>query len=72
MALELIPGIVVDPAVRSGRPVIRGTRVPVGLIIAKLAGGMTSEDVAEEYEITTDDVRAALSYTAKILGSEGW
>lgn len=70
MTHELAPRTVVDPAVRSGRPVIQGTRVPVDLLIAKLAGGMTPEEIAEEYEITADDIRAALSYAAKVLESE--
>jgi uncharacterized protein (DUF433 family) len=39
MSMEIAPRIVVDQAVRFGRPVIRGTRVPVATVIAKLAGG---------------------------------
>ena len=70
MALALAPRIVVDPAIRSGKPVIEGTRVPVELVIAKLAGCMTAQEVAEEYEITPEDIRAALSYAAKVLAGE--
>jgi uncharacterized protein (DUF433 family) len=61
---------VVDPSVRFGKPVIRGTRVPVELVIAKLAGGMTDEEVIKEYDITLEDIRAALSYAAKALAAE--
>lgn len=67
---ELAPRIVVDPAVRFGRPIIQGTRVPVELILAKLSGGMTVQEVASEYEITLEDVRAALAYAARVLASE--
>lgn len=70
MVMELAPRIVVDPNVRSGRPVIRGTRVPVDLILAKLAGGMTPEQLVVEFDLTIDDVRAALSYAAHVLASE--
>jgi uncharacterized protein (DUF433 family) len=70
MPLEIAPGIVIDPRVRFGKPVIRGTRVPAELVVAKLAGGMTAEQVAEEYEIRLEDVRAALSYAADVLAAE--
>ena len=49
---------------------IRGTRVPIDLIIGKLAGGMTIEQVCEEYELARDDVLAALSYAAQVLAEE--
>ena len=70
MAVEISPRIMVDPKIRFGKPVIQGTRVPVELIVAKLAGGMDAEDVMEEYDLTKDDIRAALSYAAKILIAE--
>ena len=70
MSVELAPRIVVDPAIRFGKPVIAGTRVPIDLIVAKLAGGMTVEEVAEEYDISLEDVRAALGYAASILADE--
>lgn len=43
--MEIAPRIVVDEKVRFGRPVIKGTRVPVDLILSKLAGGMIYEEV---------------------------
>lgn len=67
MATETAPGVVVDQGVRFGKPVIRGTRVPVHLVISKLAGGMKPEEVAEEYEITLEEIQAALSYAASVL-----
>ncbi len=70
MAVEIAPRITVDPRVRFGKPVIKGTRVPVDLIVGKLAGGMSVEEVAREYEITEEDVRAALRYAAEILSAE--
>ena len=70
MSVEIAPRIVVDPKVRFGKPVIQGTRVPVELVVAKLAGGMPEQEVAREYEITLEDIRAALSYAAEVLAAE--
>jgi uncharacterized protein (DUF433 family) len=70
MTVEIAPRIVVDPAIRFGKPVIQGTRLPVELVVAKLAGGMTAEEVAEEYQITLEDIRAALGYAARVLSTE--
>lgn len=67
---ELAPRIVVDEEVAFGKPVIRGTRVPVALVIGKLAGGMSSAEVAEEYEIEREDILAALSYAARLVSEE--
>ena len=70
MAVEIAPRITVDPKVRFGKPVIRGTRVPVEIVVGKLAGGMSVEEVAREYGITEEDVRAALQYAAYVLSTE--
>jgi uncharacterized protein (DUF433 family) len=70
MAKEMAPRIVADPDVRFGKPVIQGTRVPVHLVIAKLAGGMKPEEIAEEYDITVEDIQAALRYAANVLATE--
>jgi len=67
---EIAPRITVDPAVKSGRPVIKGTRVPVELVIGKLAGGMTVDEVMREYDVAKKDVLAALDYAAKLVGDE--
>lgn len=68
--MEIAPRISVSEKVRFGKPVITGTRVPVDLILGKLAGGMTYEEVMVEYEITREDILAALDYAAKTLASE--
>ncbi|HEV8608932.1 MAG TPA: DUF433 domain-containing protein [Thermoanaerobaculia bacterium] len=67
---EIAPRIVVDETVRFGKPVIAGTRVPVDLVIGKLAGGLTIEQVMEEYELSREDVLAALAYAARSVGDE--
>ncbi len=68
--MQIAPRIVVDPAVRFGKPVIEGTRVPVDLILGKLAGGMTIEAVMDEYTLTREDILAALAYAAERIASE--
>ena len=68
--MEIAPRISVDEKIRFGKPVISGTRVPVDLIIGKLAGGMTYEEVMAEYGIAHEDILAVLSYAAKTLSSE--
>lgn len=68
--MEIAPRISVDEKIRFGKPVISGTRVPVDLIIGKLAGGMTYEEVITEYEITLEDILSALNYAARTLANE--
>jgi uncharacterized protein (DUF433 family) len=62
--------IVLDPAIAGGKPVIRGTRVPVTVVVGSLAGGMTFEEVQREYDVTADDIRAALRFVAELAGQE--
>jgi uncharacterized protein (DUF433 family) len=68
--MEIAPRISIDEKVRFGKAVIKGTRVPVDLIIGKLAGGMTYEEVMSEYDLTREDILAALDYAAKHLSGE--
>ena len=62
--------IVIDPEIQHGKPVIRATRVPVTRIIGGLAGGMTKEEIMREYEVTEEDILAALSYAADLIEAE--
>lgn len=62
--------IVVDPEIQHGKPVIRGTRVPVARIVGGLAGGMTREEIIREYGVSEADVLAALSYAAELIEAE--
>jgi uncharacterized protein (DUF433 family) len=68
--MEIAPRITIDEKVRFGKPVIKGTRVPVDLILGKLAGGLSYEDIISEYALTKEDIFAALDYAAKHLASE--
>ncbi len=62
--------IVIDPAICHGKPVIRGTRMPVALVLGSLAGGMTYADMKREYDIEEEDIRAAMAYAAELVGDE--
>jgi len=70
MIYQIAPRITADESVCFGKPVIEGTRVPVDLVLGQLAGGLTVEDVAKEYDLTKEDVFAALSYASQALGEE--
>jgi uncharacterized protein (DUF433 family) len=63
--------IVIDPQVLVGKPVIKGTRISVELVIDLLARGYTREQVLEQYDhLTPDDIQACLVYASEILKSE--
>lgn len=57
--------IEIDPRVCGGKPVIRGTRIPVAALVAQLAEGQTWKEVMLGYpELSADDIRAALQYAS--------
>lgn len=62
--------IVIDPNIQHGKPVIRGTRVPITRIIGGLAGGMTAEEIMREYEVDQEDILAALNYASELIEAE--
>lgn len=68
---ELLRRIVVNPKIMLGKPVIKGTRLTVELVVEKLAYCETMEDLKKDYPfLSEDDIRAALLYAAKSLGHE--
>ena len=62
--------IIIDPQICHGKPIIRGTRVPIVRIIDGLAGGMTKEEIMREYEVTEEDIAAALNYATELIEAE--
>jgi len=62
--------IVIDPEIQHGKPVIRGTRVPIARILGGLAGGMTFEEICREYDVTADDIRVAIRYAEELVEQE--
>ncbi|OHB71421.1 MAG: hypothetical protein A2W23_05960 [Planctomycetes bacterium RBG_16_43_13] len=67
---EIFPGIAIDGKVRFGKPVLKGTRVDVDLVIGKLASGMSFEDLQKEYGLTRRQILTALKYVASTLKRE--
>ncbi len=67
----LLRRVVVDPKVMLGKPVIRGTRVPVEILVEKLAFGASFDDICKDYPfLTVEDIRAALLYAARTVARE--
>lgn len=63
--------IVIDPAVLVGKPVIKGTRIAVELIIDLLARGYSQEQILEQYDhLTAEDIQSCLAYASASLRSE--
>lgn len=60
-----------DPQILFGKPVIRGTRIPVELIVEKYADGETVESILKSYpQLSKEDLFAALDFAAQILRSD--
>ena len=63
--------ITIDPELMQGKPVIRGTRITVDLLLRKLSEGATEADLLDAYpHLTAEDVRAALAYAAAAVSHE--
>jgi uncharacterized protein (DUF433 family) len=69
--MALPPGIEINPKIMLGKPVIRGTRIPVELILRKLGEGATEGELLDAYpNLRPDDIRAAIRYAAEALAHE--
>lgn len=62
--------IAIDPGIQHGKPVVRGTRVPVHILVGSVAAGMSLEETAREYGVTVADVQAALAYASRLVSDE--
>ena len=63
--------ITADPKVLVGKPVIRGTRIPVYVILELLAAGNTRDEILQAYpQLTAEDVIAAIEYASLVLRGE--
>jgi uncharacterized protein (DUF433 family) len=60
--------VIISPDLHHGDPCIKGTRVPVAVIVGSLADGMSHEEIREAYpQLHDEDIRAALAYAAEAL-----
>ncbi len=57
--------IIRNPKILAGKPVIAGTRIPVTLILNLLAHGMIVEEIMDEYDLTKEQVQAAIKFAQK-------
>ncbi len=62
--------VVIDPEIQHGKPIIRDTRVPVARVLGGLAGGMSFDDVCREYDLSPEDIRAAIRYAEELVEQE--
>jgi uncharacterized protein (DUF433 family) len=63
--------IEINPKVMLGKPVIRGTRIPVELLLRKLAEGATAPDLLDAYpRLKREDILAAIGYAAEVVARE--
>ena len=63
--------VAIDQNVMRGKPVIRGTRIPVELVLRKLGAGMAADEIiADHPRLTLDDIRAAQAFAADSLADE--
>lgn len=61
--MSLLERISVDPAIRFGKPCVRGTRLTVEDVLGYLAGGMSEDEVLADFpQLTMEDIRACLAY----------
>lgn len=68
---QLLERITLDPKIMTGKPVIRGTRIPVQLILEMLAQGISQQEILQEYpRLEGDDIQAALVYAARVIANE--
>jgi len=64
--------ISINPRICHGRACIRGTRIPVSVVLDSIAAGLGQDEIIQSYpSLASDDIRAALSYAAEVAQKEG-
>lgn len=71
MQKEMTPGVISDPEILGGRPVLRGRRVAVSQLVDQIAGGMTLSETQDDYQLSDEEIRALVGYIAKGAGYGG-
>jgi len=71
MKEDLLKRIVQNPEIMLGKPVIEGTRMPVEILVEKVAYGYSNQDILKEYPFISDeDIQASLLYAARVISRE--
>ncbi|MEW6200627.1 MAG: DUF433 domain-containing protein [bacterium] len=70
---EIFEHISSDPDILHGKPCIKGTRIPVTLIVSLVAEGISAEEIIKDYpSITPEDIKAAIKYASKLCEYEAY
>jgi uncharacterized protein (DUF433 family) len=70
--MNLNDRIQIDPEVCHGKPVIRGARVPVSVVIDSLAAGMDRAEIEAEYDLTAEEIQPALQFANELITQEAF
>ena len=62
--------IVIDPGICHGKPVIRGTRTPVTVVLDAIAAGDEFKQICEDYDVTLDDIRACVAFASSEVNDQ--
>lgn len=63
--------IVINPDIMVGKPIIKGTRITVEIILKLLAQGISEKEILEDYpQLKKGDIKAVLEYSAKVISNE--
>jgi uncharacterized protein (DUF433 family) len=68
--VKVAPRVAVDPQIRFGQPVVKGTRVPIAVILDELAAGASPAEIAQEYGVSRLDIQAVLRYASRLVAGE--
>ncbi|MEK7396617.1 MAG: DUF433 domain-containing protein [Candidatus Poribacteria bacterium] len=70
MNIEYLKRIEINPKVLGGKPVIKGTRISVELILERIASGYSFDEIIYDYDIAEDDIKAVLTYAYELVANE--
>ena len=64
--------IEINPAICHGKPVVKGTRIPVSIIVGSLASGMSMEQTQMEYGLSKEEIQVALAFASELIQQESF
>jgi uncharacterized protein (DUF433 family) len=64
--------IEIDREIQHGKPVIKGTRIPVTRILAAVAGGVSFAEIEKEYGVSSEDIRAAVAFANELVSENSF
>jgi uncharacterized protein (DUF433 family) len=64
--------VTIDPAVCHGKPVVRGTRTPITVILGALAAGDSFEQIQADYDVSAEDIRACVAFAYEEVNQQAY